>query len=143
MLTVQNIMSTNLFTMKQTDTLDLAQGLMSLKHIRHIPIVDNHRRFIGLITHRDLLRISISTLENFYVQKTKTAFQKTHVRDVMQKNVTVIHPDSILKSAADILLKNKFGCLPVVDQKTNELVGIITEADFVTFAAQKEIQTSL
>ncbi len=143
METVQTIMSTNLFTLKQSDTLDLAQGIMSLKHIRHIPIVDDNHCFIGLITHRDLLRVSISALESFSIQKTKSTFQKTQVRNIMQKNVMVIHPDTTLKEAAAILLKNKFGCLPIVAYETKKLVGIITEADFVRFAAQREIQTSL
>ena len=51
----------------------------------------------------------------------------------MQTDVRTVAPDTLLREAAEILYRNKYGCLPVLDGD-NKLVGIITEADFLRLA---------
>ncbi|HSN15474.1 MAG TPA: CBS domain-containing protein, partial [Anaeromyxobacteraceae bacterium] len=53
---------------------------------------------------------------------------------VMTKEPTSVRPATALSNAARLMLERKFGCLPVCDQD-GTLVGIVTEADFVRFAA--------
>ena len=55
------------------------------------------------------------------------------VGDIMQTDVRTVAPDTLLREAAEILYRNKYGCLPVLDGD-NKLVGIITEADFLRLA---------
>ncbi len=48
MLKVNDLMTTELFTLSESDNLKMARSLMDLQRIRHIPIVNDEREFIGL-----------------------------------------------------------------------------------------------
>lgn len=60
MIYIADLMTTNLFTLKRSDSLRDARSLMQLARIRHIPIVDGRGGFVGLLTHRDILSATIS-----------------------------------------------------------------------------------
>ncbi|MCP4750497.1 MAG: CBS domain-containing protein, partial [Proteobacteria bacterium] len=57
---VRDIMTSKVFVLHENDNLDVAKLLMGEAHIRHIPVVTEDDRFVGLLTHRDLLKLSIS-----------------------------------------------------------------------------------
>lgn len=52
------------------------------------------------------------------------------VKEVMRKTITTVGPDTLLKGAIEVMMLNKYGCLPVVDS-INKLVGIVTETDLL------------
>jgi len=58
----KDLMTKDLYTLEADHSLNLARFLMQARHIRHIPIVDQEFRFQGLLTHRDLLEMSVSVL---------------------------------------------------------------------------------
>jgi CBS domain-containing protein len=53
----------------------------------------------------------------------------------MNTSLSTVSPDTPLREALQRMLRHKFGCLPVVDEERH-LVGILTEADLVRFAAE-------
>src|SRR2546423_15089740 len=55
--TVGQFMSTDLFTVRADDLVDLAASVMDWRHVRHVPVEDDEGRLIGLVTHRDLLHL--------------------------------------------------------------------------------------
>lgn len=59
---------------------------------------------------------------------------KVRIRDVMTKSVITISGDTPLKEAAVVMGRNRISGLPVMDG--DELVGIITESDFVSRLAE-------
>ena len=59
---VRHLMSTDLFTVYEDDNIQLVDDLMKWRRIRHIPVINQENKFVGLITHRDLLKASISSL---------------------------------------------------------------------------------
>ncbi len=121
-LSVGDFMTRELVTLKETDDLALAEQILRLGGIRHLPVVRDHK-LVGLLTHRDLLRAFA----------TRSA-RNTPARDVMTREPVTVRPTTSLVHAARIMLANKYGCLPVCDEGA-KLVGIITESDFVRFAA--------
>jgi CBS domain-containing membrane protein len=126
---IKDIMTTEIFTLHSTQTLALARFLMNLKHVRHIPIVENNDRFVGLLTHRDLLAHTMSLFADPEQGEQEELDEFIHIVHVMKTQVVTVEPEMNLCEAIPILLENKYGCLPVVtDQK---LVGIVTEADFL------------
>ncbi|GFM33861.1 CBS domain-containing protein [Desulfovibrio subterraneus] len=129
MLYVSDLMSTNLFTLKQTDSLKTARSLMSLARIRHIPIVDESGFFLGLLTHRDLLSSTVSRFADVGQDVQDEIDAGIPVSEIMRTDVLTVTPDTRLRSAAEILFNHKYGCLPVVEK--DRLVGILTEADFL------------
>ena len=56
-LTVGQVMSTDLFTVRAHDLVDLAASMMQWEHIRHVPVEDDAGHLVGLVSHRDLLSL--------------------------------------------------------------------------------------
>ncbi|GAB1409447.1 CBS domain-containing protein [Desulfovibrionales bacterium] len=129
MFQVKDIMTRDVFTLNETDTLSAAKDLMNLARIRHIPIVDEAGHFAGLLTHRDILAATISELAGIDRVTQDEIEAGIPIHEIMQTDVVVVHMDLTLKEAAKMLLEEKYGCLPVVCGE--KLCGIITEADFL------------
>lgn len=121
-ISVGDFMTRDLVTVNEEDDLALAESMLRLGGIRHLPVV-RRGQLVGLVTHRDLLRSAAS-------QDRRT----TRAGDIMTRDIESVRPGTSLVRAARLMLEKKFGCLPVVEDD-GRLVGIITEADFVRFAA--------
>lgn len=129
MLKVKDIMTVDIFTLKETDNLALARSVMNLARIRHIPVVKEDMSFIGLLTHRDILGATVSKLADLDHKAQEELDLGIPVMEIMNTKVKTVSQEDSLKNAAELLLENKFGCLPVLENGI--LVGIITEADFL------------
>ena len=125
---VKDLMRTNVVTLHLTDALDIAEDIMNMGRIRHLPVVDAGNRVVGIVTQRDLYKASISSVLGFDRAKEHEWLGKVQVRDVMTKAVTTIGPEAGVVEAVDKLVTAKFGCLPVVDEQ-GTLVGLLTETD--------------
>ncbi len=132
MLDVQDIMTSEVFTLAESDTLKTARSMMSLARVRHIPIVTGRLEFIGLLTHRDILGATISQFADIDSKTQDEIDSGIPISEIMRTDVKTVSPDVSVREAAEILLNHKYGCLPVVDGKI--LVGIVTEADFLKLA---------
>ena len=126
---VSELMSTDLVTLTEDETLAHAQRCMRRGRIRHLPVIRG-RRLVGLLTHRDLLSASFSIFAEIGSEEQRRVFVQIPVREVMHRDVTTVRADLAVAQAARILLESKFGCLPVVGEG-DRLEGIVTEADFL------------
>jgi CBS domain-containing protein len=124
--TVGQFMSTDLFTLRPTDLVDLAASLMEWRHIRHVPVEDENGRLVGLVTHRGLLRL-LSRSPNAPDGSSMT------VQEIMKANPTSVTSTTPTLEAIEIMRRSGIGCLPVVDN--SQLVGIVTSYDFLTATA--------
>jgi CBS domain-containing membrane protein len=129
MLKVKDIMTTEVFVLHATQTLELVRSLMRIKHVRHVPIVDADNTFVGLMTHRDLLAQTISHLAEVDEDEQEYLDRHIHIVKTMKTDVVTADPEMDLCSAISLLLDHRYGCLPVVSD--GKLVGIVTEADFL------------
>ncbi len=129
MFQVKNIMTKDVFTLNQLESLSAAKDLMDLARIRHIPIVDDQGKFVGLLTHRDILAATISGLAGIDRETQDEIESGIPIREIRQTDVVTVGAELSLKEAARLLLEEKYGCLPVVCEE--KLCGIITEADFL------------
>ena len=99
---VREIMMGSPVTLKPEDTLDLANDVISLGRIRHIPVVEDGR-LIGLLSERDLMGAATTTIFGLK-QKSKSALLKTFlIKDVMKKKVFTVKPDTPIKDAAHLM----------------------------------------
>lgn len=124
-----DIMSRDLVTLEETQDLRFLPNVMKLFRFRHMPVVDDGR-LVGLVTERDVLRVSASSLLPAAHEQTDFLARTFAVRDIMTRQVVSVHPDTPLSEVARLMRREKLGCLPVVEAE-NKLVGIVTEADFV------------
>ena len=126
---VRELMTTDLVTLTEDETLAHAERCMARGRIRHLPVVRDGR-LVGLITHRDLLAASFSIFADVDRKQQRRVFATIPVKDLMHRDVVTIGPELPVAEAARILLRNKFGCLPVVGEDET-LLGLVTEADFL------------
>jgi len=140
MLKIKDIMTSDVFVLYACDTLELARSLMQIRHIRHVPIVDADGHFVGLLTHRDLLSLTVSLLADIDKKEQDALDRHIPIMEVMKTDVVTASPESDVQTAIAVLLENKYGCLPVVSDK--KLVGIVTEADFLklTYDLLKDVE---
>jgi CBS domain-containing protein len=131
-LLVRNVMARDVATLRPGDPLVVADDVLRLGRIRHLPVVDEAGGLLGLLTQRDLLRAALSPSEEPAVQARRGHLNTLLVSAVMTRNVVVTSPDTPLRDAATEMLRRKFGCLPVLQDGL--VVGIVTEADFVRLA---------
>jgi len=127
MISVETIMTPDPVKLSEADTLGTALTLMAERHIHHIPIVDGNDGLVGLISHRDILAASSSTLNN-----QPSDYSKILLSEIMTSPVVSISPDTGTLKAAQYIHQSRHGCLPIVDD--GSLIGIITEYDFVEVA---------
>lgn len=119
--TVEQIMSTDLFTVQQEDLVDLAANLMDWENIRHVPVEDHAGRLVGLVSHRRLLQMIARGLRHY---------EPVAVQEIMVVDPPTVHPETTTVHALKLMREGGLSCLPVVDAE-GRLVGLVTERDFL------------
>jgi CBS domain-containing membrane protein len=132
---VSDLMTNVVYTLTPRDDMFAVQNVMDEHNIRHIPVVDEDQDLVGLITMRDLLRTRSPRDDDLPLEMREARMHDMRVSEVMTEGVATTEPDSNLHDAAQLMLENKFGCLPVV--QGSRLAGILTEADFVRYFSEK------
>lgn len=107
-----------------------AQRYMGENNIRHLPVVGEGKRLLGLVTRQTLL-VDPGRLGSLNVWEIARYLSGLTVKDIMVKAKDVITIDSniTIEEAACIMVEKKIGCLPVVEEGI--VVGILTEADLL------------
>ena len=121
---VGQFMTTDLFTVRPTDLVDLAASVMEWEHIRHVPVEDDDGRLVGLLTHRDLLRLVARGGQD----------QEVLVEDMMIRDPITVSRHTPTLEAMRKMRELNVGCLPVVEGE--RLVGIITAQDLIRVSAK-------
>ena len=132
MITVEEFMTADPYTLHDSDSLNDARKVMTERNIRHIPVVDNDKHLIGLVTQRDVLAATDPSSRQQLRSSPQEGDTDIKLSDVMITDVSVIHKTDSLRQAALYIQSHKYGCLPVVSE--GRLVGIITDSDFIDIA---------
>ena len=124
---VEEFMQTDLFTVQKDDIIELVAEMMDWRQIRYTPVEDTKGNLVGLVSSRLILR--------HFIRKGKMKKgSSSMVKDIMVKNPSTIGPDATIVQAMKKMRDNQIGCLPVV--KGKELIGIITEMDFLRISGR-------
>ncbi len=134
-LLVRDLMTEKLFTVRPEHDLAHLNDMMAEMHVRHMPVVDEDGALVGLVSQRDLLRTAMDPAGMLPVSEQRELLRNTRVREIMTVEVETATPDTDIAEAGNLMLENKLGCLPVVEGE--QLVGILTESDFVKYVVQE------
>ncbi|HTF32207.1 MAG TPA: CBS domain-containing protein [Myxococcota bacterium] len=129
---VSEIMQTDFVTVSLHDRLDFADQVMRLGRIRHLPVL-HQGRVVGIVSNRDILAASLTKVLQFGPIERRAFLRSIDVEEVMTSRIYTVPPKATLEEAAQLLLRHKIGCLPVVDP-AGAPVGLITETDLLRAA---------
>ena len=129
---VRDVMQKSIVTISASETLSTVEDIMTLGQVRHIPVVQAGR-LVGVVSHRDLLRASLSNLSSHRDDERRLFLHVVEIARVMATPPIVVSPDVTVGEAALIMAERKIGCLPVLE--ADELVGMITETDILHLVA--------
>lgn len=124
--TVEQFMTTDLYTVNEEESIDLVANLMDWRHLRHIPVEDLEHRLVGLVSYRALIR--------YLARSGRAQKNALPVREIMTKNLVTITPETTSLDAISLMNEKRISCLPVL--KEDRLVGIVTDVDFTQVARQ-------
>jgi CBS domain-containing protein len=124
---VEQYMTTELFTVRPDDPIELAAHLMDWRGTRHVPVEDEDNRLIGTVSYRAILRlVARGGLE--------TGEAKLPVSKIMRADPVTVFPDTPIADAIETMVKHGVSGLPVV--RDGRLVGIVSERDLLRIARE-------
>ncbi|MCB9422541.1 MAG: CBS domain-containing protein [Ardenticatenaceae bacterium] len=126
-LLVKDWMTTEVLVAELDTPMLQAHKQMRENKIRRMPVCEGGK-VVGIITRSDVRQAQPSEATSLNVWEINYLLAKLQVRDIMTKDVKVLHPDDTVKTAATLMYDNRIGALPVVNEE-DKLVGIITESD--------------
>ena len=135
-LSVRDLMTDTIFALRADDDIQMARDLMDERNVRHVPVLDEDRHLVGLVSERDLLRNMYPSTSELPVGTQQAVLKRVKVGAIMTRDVETVEPEDDLVAAAQVMLDNKYGCVPVVVEG-GRVEGILTESDFVRYLAEQ------
>jgi CBS domain-containing protein len=120
---IRTLYSTNLVTIRITDDLSKADGLMNSYNIRHLPVVNEHQHIVGIISKSDFIALK-------YVDSRLKDFK---VNIFMSSPVTSVDISASIKDVAQLFISKKINSVLVL--QAEEVKGILTSEDLIRFLA--------
>lgn len=124
-LTVEQVMTTSLFTVHEDELVDMVAFLMDSKQIRHVLVEDDDNALVGLVSYRSVLRLMAEGFDS-------SVEEAPAVKSIMERNPKSVPPESPTREAIELMRQKRVSCLPVVSD--GKLVGILSERDFLPIA---------
>jgi predicted transcriptional regulator len=128
-------MTHEVVTLGRNEKLSVADDIMRLGRIRHLPIVDEDGLLSGIVSQRDLFLSGLLRALGCGTNTPKKVLDCVLVKEAMKTEVVTVSQDTPLRDAARLMLEKKIGCLVVTSGK--QILGVLTESDFVKIAVEQ------
>jgi acetoin utilization protein AcuB len=124
---VRHIMTSPVITIPSDTAVLEAAKIMKERKIERLPVVDDGK-LQGIVTKDRVLRSSPSMATSLSLHEIHYLFAKLSVKEIMQRDVVTVSPDTTVENAVRLAQEKRVGCLPVVED--NRVVGMLTTNDF-------------
>jgi acetoin utilization protein AcuB len=140
-MSVVAIMSRNILSLGPSATVREAIRLIEDSEVRHLLVVDDDQRLLGIVSDRDLREFRIPLMveiERFGdVDRDRTnELLDTAISEVMAAEVVSVDSSETITSVIDAMVEYKIGAVPVIDRHSEELVGIVSYVDVLRYARE-------
>lgn len=125
-MAVKDFMTRKVVYISPDTTIAHAADIMRDQKLHRLPVIENDK-LVGLVTEGTIAEASPSKATSLSIYEMNYLLNKTKVKDVMIHDVVTISQYASLEDATYLMLKNKIGILPVVDNE--QVYGIITDRD--------------
>lgn len=126
---VQDLMTRSLVIVEHRTTVGAAWTLMRTRKIHHVPVVDDDRRLVGIVTDHDLRQVILDRCVQGPPEEAGRALERLRVDEIMTWGVITVPPDMDILEAARIMRERKVAALPVTDEA--RIVGLLTATDVI------------
>jgi CBS domain-containing protein len=113
----------------ENDSMKKAIDLLKERGIRHLPVLKDGEKLVGILTERDIKQASPSQATALEIREIYYLMDQVKVKQIMSRRPYTISPTAPIEEAALIMRDKKIGCLPVIEE--GRLVGILTETDIL------------
>lgn len=131
---IEQSMTRKVVTIAKEASILKAEALMKEYQIRHLPVVENGQKLIGIVTDRDFKGAMpyefFNAPDSPEAQEARERMGKLTVADIMSTNLVTLSPADTIQDALLLIQKAKVGALPVVDERGN-LKGILSVRDLL------------
>lgn len=127
---VSRIMTRNVISVQEQDSLDQVVSIFRKHHIRHLPVV-KHKTVSGIISSTDINRLSFGALFDGQDAADEAILQMLSIPQVMTSHPRTISSDMTIKELAELFAESDFHAVPVVDDGV--LQGIVTTTDMIRY----------
>ena len=125
-MAVKDFMTRKVVYISPDTTIAHAADIMRDQKLHRLPVIENDK-LVGLVTEGTIAEASPSKATSLSIYEMNYLLNKTKVKDVMIHNVVTVSKYASLEDATYLMLKNKIGILPVVDNE--QVYGVITDRD--------------
>ncbi len=123
---LRKIMRAEVVTLQAGEPLARAVKLMASEQIRHLPVLDGEA-LVGMVSLQDVKHATPSPLVEGNQAEYRKVLRETPVRRIMRRAPVTAGPDDTLASIVRLMIDNKIGAVPIVED--GKLVGIVSELD--------------
>ena len=134
---VREWMTTNITFIAPETKLPEAHEIMKAENVRRLPVIDNNE-LTGIVTIGDIREALPSDATSLTMHEINFLLSNVPVEEIMTSHVLTTKPENSIQDVALIMLNNKIGGLPVLNDD-QELVGIITESDIFRIVAAEPV----
>ncbi|OGP37607.1 MAG: hypothetical protein A2X98_00490 [Deltaproteobacteria bacterium GWC2_66_88] len=128
-MNVARRMKRNPVFVDEADSMKKAMDLLKEHEIRHLPVLKDGEKLVGILSERDIKQASPSPATALEIREIYYLLDKVKVKQIMTRRPYTVSSSAPIEEAALIIREKKIGCLPVVDN--GKLVGILTETDII------------
>ncbi|EGP66973.1 CBS domain protein [Streptococcus sp. oral taxon 056 str. F0418] len=125
-MAVKDFMTRKVVYISPDTTIAHAADMMREQTLHRLPVIENDK-LVGLVTEGTIAEASPSKATSLSIYEMNYLLNKTKVKDVMIHDVITVSRYASLEDATYLMLKNKVGILPVVDNE--QVYGVITDRD--------------
>ena len=132
-MTIEEIMTANPISISASSPVQSAIWLMRDRDIRHVPVLDEGE-LVGMISDRDVRSFLLPSLAEFETPAKARNLLRSPVSELMKTDVLTVSAESEVRDVIDLMLEEKVGAIPVIDDVTNTLEGIVSYVDILRAA---------
>ncbi len=125
---IRDWMTTDVVTATPDMSMMKASKILKEKKIRHLPVVDEAGKLVGMVSDRDIKEASPSKATTLDVHELYYLLSEIKVKDIMTKDPHALSPADTVERVASFFIDKRIGALPVVNDD-GSMAGIISDTD--------------
>jgi len=149
-MTLQEIMTSDVITVRPDESIEEAIRLITKNKVSGMPVVDGENRLVGIISEKDILKRLFPDYTEFmsdviggmhydFAAEKRKEIKELKVKHLMKENVITTAPHISIMKACAIMIINRIRRIPLIEEGSQKLVGIVSQSDIFHALLKKTI----